>query len=179
VTGQPIALAAVGEPRCEIRVIDGTHVEANIPGGEGCVLEIGFQPLVAGEHEATLSLRTADDGSEFTGTLVGEASPTPTAISEIEPEIQSFANSGDMKPFRVENVGTASFTIGPIEPPPGFDVGEDDCSDPDTPLEPGEGCDFTVEFRGEGQSGLLELDLTSEDGPVLGDNAVVLLVDNP
>jgi hypothetical protein len=174
VPGQPLALAAAIESPCEIEAGDGT-VKAIVPADEACYLEIGFRPLVAGTHEATLSLRT--EGSEYEGTLRGEATPAPIPISEIDREIARFAGAGDEKPFKIRNVGTASFGIGPIQPklPQGFSLGKDECSDRSlAPTDPS--CEFVVIYQGGEHGTLLELDLRSEIGVVAGDDAILLLV---
>ena len=108
--------AAAAETACTIEVQDNT-LEAVLPGGEPCILEIGFQPLAADTYEATLSLQLKSDGSEYEGTLRGEATPA-LLMSEVDREIAHFKIVGDRQRFRIENVGTESFWISQIQSPP-------------------------------------------------------------
>jgi hypothetical protein len=180
VPGQPLALAAAPESPCEIEIHENT-ITAMVPGDQACFLEIGFRPLVAGPHEATLTLRTEGDGSEYEGTLRGEATPAPIPISEIDREIALFAGPGDEKSFKIQNVGSGGFGIGPIEPrlPQGFSLGKDECSHTSlAPTDPP--CEFIVRFQGGDHGRLLQLDL-EPDNPdievVAGDDTILFLVE--
>jgi hypothetical protein len=175
VPGQPLAMVAAAENTCPIEVLDDDTVTALVPRDEACVLEVGFQPQVAGLHRATLSLRTVGDGSVDTGELEGTAIAAPNAIADIHPDKVEFSKEETTATISIANVGTDAFRVA-IEPLEGFHISRDECST--EPLAAHVACEFTIERRDGEVPNVLRIVLTPESeavDEVAGDDAILLV----
>jgi hypothetical protein len=157
---------------CKLTVDDRGQVTVMIPSVGSCFLWIGFAPQAAGDYSAELVLVPDGDGEGFIGKLVGRGT---RPVAEVDPDVHKFTK-GETRIFTITNVGNERFAIGPIDPPTGFKLLNEDCTE--KTLDEKEECTFTLIMEAAETVSVLELDLRRLDRPqdqVEGDSQILLV----
>ena len=140
-----------GEDAADFAVASST-CGATLAPGSSCQVDVRFRPAAAGFKWALLELTTNSELGVDTAAISGFAEVS--APLEVKPGNADFGSGwvgkySGSETFRVQNTGLAAATVSSIavetSGAPSFSIESDDCSG--VLLEPGETCEFAVEFE--------------------------------